>query len=122
MLQPVAQPVQTFPNVPAGGVENFNLTVVCDTPGQVPIECTVTAALVSDPADYNRDSFVDGTDMAIARDNNTNFITALKLLDFSDISPASEEGGIVSQATSSSVEESEKTASQIFHIHRIVKL
>ena len=38
--------------------------------------------------DYNRDSFVDGTDLAVARDNNTNFLTALTLLDLSTASPA----------------------------------
>ena len=37
-------------------------------------------ATVVDHYDYNRDRLVDGTDMAIARDNATNFITALKLI------------------------------------------
>lgn len=31
--------------------------------------------------DFNRDSFVDGTDLAIVRDYATNFVTALQLLD-----------------------------------------
>jgi len=39
--------------------------------------------------DYNRDSFVDGTDMAVARDNNTNFITALKLITIPALMPLS---------------------------------
>jgi len=30
--------------------------------------------------DYNRDSLVDGSDLAITRDNSTNFLTALKLI------------------------------------------
>ena len=37
-------------------------------------------AAIDDAYDYNRDSFVDGTDLALARDNNTNFLTALRLL------------------------------------------
>jgi hypothetical protein len=34
-------------------------------------------ALIDLAWDYNRDSFVDGTDLAVAHVNNTNFPTAL---------------------------------------------
>ncbi|MCY2987718.1 MAG: hypothetical protein NTY19_07630 [Planctomycetota bacterium] len=40
--------------------------------------------------DYNRDSLVDGFDMAIARDNPTNFTSALKLL----VLPAATSAGL----------------------------
>jgi len=36
-------------------------------------------ALIEDRFDYNRDSLVDQTDLAIARDNHTNFLTCLTL-------------------------------------------
>ena len=32
------------------------------------------------PYDIDKNSFVDGTDLAIVRDNSTNFLTALKLI------------------------------------------
>jgi len=55
---------------------------------------TVNRASRDDPYDYNRDSLVDAADLAIARDSNTNFLTALKLI----TAPSS--GGSSSSASS----------------------
>ncbi|KKL98418.1 hypothetical protein LCGC14_1824630, partial [marine sediment metagenome] len=40
----------------------------------------VDKALIDDPYDYNRDSLVDGTDQIIARENQTNPLTMLRLI------------------------------------------
>jgi len=65
-------------------------------------------AAIDDAYDFNRDSLVDDTDLTIARDNSTNFLTSLKL-----ITAPSSGGGASSVSFGSSFSSSSAPALQL---------
>jgi len=65
---------------------------------------TSNRAAIDDAYDYNRDSLVDTADLAIARDNRTNFLTALRLIAApSSMGPSSSASAASSSSSSSAV-------------------
>ena len=73
-------PGESGDNTANAFVNGFDFAGARDNP-------TPTAA-IDNPYDYNRDRHVDGADAAIARDNATNFRTALQLISVPAAAPA----------------------------------